>query len=108
MEKLDKALDEVIMEIKNSPEYLKCLELKEKMNSNSEITTLVEQVKFLQKKYVKSNYDPKIKEELDIVTNKLNEIPLYVIYMQNLNIVNEKIEFVKDSLNDYFYELLNK
>jgi len=107
MEKLDKALNDVVLEIKNSKEYKKCLEIKEKMDENEEIVNLVKQVKLLQKKYVRSNYDSKIKEELDMVTAKLNDIPIYVIYLQNLEKVNEKIEIVKDSLNDYFDKLLN-
>ncbi len=107
MEKLDKALEDVILEIKNSNDYLKCIELKKKMDNNKELTDLVEKVKKLQKKYVNSNYDSKIKEELDLVNSKLNDIPLYVMYLQYLEKVNGKIEFVKDSLNDYFYKLLN-
>lgn len=108
MEKLDKALEDVILEIKNSKEYLKCIELKQKMDSNDSIKALVKEIKTLQKKYVKSNYDSKVKEDLDEINKKLNDIPLYVVYLQNLDKVNAKIDFVKDSLNDYFYNLLNE
>lgn len=108
MEKLYKALDEVISCIEESEEYKMCLSLKEKMSTNEEIVSLVEEVKRLQKLYVKKEYDNNIKKELDEVYKKLNEIPIYNIYLNNLEKVNEKIEFVKDNLNDYFYRLLNE
>ena len=38
---------------------------------------------------------------------KLNTIPIYVVYMQYLEKVNEMINIVKDELNDYFVDILN-
>ena len=47
----------------------------------------------------------------DIITDenieKLNTIPIYVVYMQYLEKVNEMINLVKDELNDYFVDILN-
>ena len=108
MEKLFKKLDEVIKCITNSNEYKNYILYKDKMSSNSEINDLVKKLKILQKKYVKSNYDSSIKKELDDVSSRLNNIPIYNMYLTNLEKVNYKIEYVKDSLNDYFYNLLNK
>ena len=107
MEDLYKSLDEVIKCIKDSPEYNKCKELKNKMKNNNEITELVKKTKKLQKDLIKTN-DNNIKEELDKCNNRLNEIPIYYIYNENLKLVNEKIEYVKDRLNDYFYKLFNE
>ena len=107
MEKLNKSLDEVVNCIKNSKEYNKCIELKEKMDTNSEINSLVKEIKLKQKKYIKSN-DPNILEELKILEDKLNNIPIYHIYLDNLEVVNNMINYVKDELNDYFDNLLNK
>ena len=107
MEELNKAVSEVVTYIKETKEYQECLEIKNKMKSNKELTTLIEEVKRVQKKYLRSNYDPKIKEELDILNNKLNDIPIYNIYLDKLNKVNNMIDYVKDDLNDYFYKLLN-
>ena len=75
------------------------------MDKNEEICRLVSDIKKLQKKYVKSNYDDSIKEELDKLESKLNDIPIYVEYNNYLEKVNEMIDFVKDELNDYFTEL---
>ena len=107
MEKLNKSLDEVVDCIKNSKEYKKCIGLKEKMDSNEEVNSLVKEIKTKQKEYIKSN-DPNILSELKSLENSLNSIPIYHVYTINLEKVNEMINYVKDELNDYFQELLNK
>lgn len=108
MEKLNKSLDEVIASIKDSKDYKDCVDLKKQMDSNKELTSLINLVKELQKKYVRSNYDSKVKEELKKEENKLNEIPIYNTYLKKLERVNNMIDYVKDSLNTYFDNLLNK
>ena len=100
-------LNEVINTIINSDDYKKCIELKNTMASNEELVLLIEKIKKLQKKYVNTN-DQELLVELEKLEEELNNIPIYVIYMQYLEKVNEKIEFVKDELNNYFYEVLNK
>ena len=108
MEKLYKSLNEVIDCIKESPEYKECIKIKEQMDSNEELVELINKVKELQKKYIRSNYDSNIKKELDKYESKLKEIPIYNIYLEKLEEVNKMIDYVKDSLNDYFDKLLNK
>ena len=107
MEKFNNALNDVINCIKDSKEYKMCISLKKEMEDNEEINSLIEEVKKYQKKYVKSNYDDSIKVKLDDLNNKLLNIPIYSVYNDNLKIVNEKIDYVRDTLNDYFYNLLN-
>lgn len=108
MEELYKALDEVINSITESDEYKTCIELKDRMSKNINITDKINKIKKLQKEYVKSNYDFNIKIKLDELNNELISIPIYKIYMDNLEKVNEKIDYLKDSLNDYFYRLFNE
>ena len=103
---LNKALDDVINCIIESDDYKKCEEIKKQMSNNTELMELIEKIKRLQKKYVNTN-DEDMLIELKELEEKLNSIPIYVIYMQYLDRVNEKIEFVKDELNDYFYKVLN-
>ena len=104
---MNEALNEVINTIINSDDYKKCIELKNTMTYNEELVSLIEKIKKLQKKYVNTN-DQEILVELKKLEEELNNVPIYVIYMQYLEKVNEKIEFVKDELNNYFYEVLNK
>lgn len=103
---LNKELEEVINTIINSDDYKSCIQLKEKMSTNKEICGLVDKIKVLQKKYVRENGE-EVLEELKLLEERLNEIPIYVIYMQHLEKVNEMINYVKDELNDYFYKVLN-
>ena len=105
---VNKELDEIITYIKNSSNYKKCIQIKEKMSKNEEICSLVDDIKVLQKKYVRSGYlDEKIKEEFLSKEKRLNEIPIYVEYMNCLEEVNNMIDLVKDELNSYFSELCN-
>lgn len=103
---LNKELEEVINTIINSDDYKSCIQLKEKMSTNKEICELVDKIKVLQKKYVRENGE-EVLEELKLLEERLNEIPIYVIYMQHLEKVNKMINYVKDELNDYFYKVLN-
>ncbi len=108
MEKVSKALDEVINCIINSKEYKECISLKKQMADNEEIMNLIDKVKKTQKEYIKSGYDKDIKNKLDSYNEELLSIPLYHTYNQSLEKVNEMINTVKEYLNDYFYKLLNK
>lgn len=107
MENVYKALDDVINVIVNSEDYKKCITYKEQMNENKELVELINKVKELQKKYIRSGYDKEIKEELDSVEEELNNIPIYNEYNSSLIKVNEMIDYVKESFNDYFNKLLN-
>lgn len=104
---MDKAIKEVIDCIINSKEYQECLKIKEKMKDNEDINTRVNKIKKLQKEYLKTN-SLEIEEELKRVEEELNRIPLYAIYNQNLEIVNQKISYVQEEINDYFYKLFNE
>ena len=105
--KLSKAVSEVVSAITDSVEFKECIRLKEKMDQNSEIKELVETVKKLQKKYVRTQ-EESVKEELDKVQERLDSIPLYDSYQKKLAEVNRKIDFIKDELNNYFYNVVNK
>lgn len=104
--KLNKSVNDIVCSITGSQEFKECIRLKEKMNDNSEIKELVESIKKLQKEYVRTS-DEKLKEELDILEKKLESIPLYAYYQKSLAEVNQKIDFIKDELNDYFYSVVN-
>ncbi len=107
MEEVNNSLDEVIKCIKNSKEYKKCILLKCKMDNNSEIKELVKEIKLKQKKYIRNN-DSNTLKELKELEKRLNEIPIYHVYLENLEVVNNMINYLKDELYDYFYNLLNK
>ena len=105
--KLSKAVSDVVTSITESNEFKECIRLKEKMEESSEIKELVESIKNLQKKYVRTE-DENVKKELDGLQERLNGIPLYDNYQKKLEEVNRKISFVRDELNDYFYKVVNE
>lgn len=105
--KLSKAVNDVVSSITESDEFKECIRLKEKMEENSEIKELVETIKKLQKKYVRT-LDEEVKEELDKLQERLDSIPLYDSYQKKLAEVNRKIDIIKDELNDYFYKVVNE
>lgn len=107
MEELNNEIDDIVQYIKNSSEYKKCVLLKEQMNDNDEIKFIVDEIKSLQKKYIRSNYDDKIKKELDKKNEILSNIPIYNVYNQSLDAVNAMIDYVRNRLNDYFEQLTN-
>ena len=104
---MNKAIDEVINTITNSEDYKICIELKEEMNNNLELTNLIKKIKSLQKKYI-TNPSIELEEELNQLNEELEMIPIYVKYNNHLTKVNEMINKVKEELNDYFDKLLNE
>lgn len=108
MENVYKQLDRVINTIKDSDDYKKCIEIKNKMNNNTELVEMIERVKKLQKKIVNNPDSIDLENEYNELNNKLNDIPIYHDYLYYLDRVNEMIIFVKDSLNDYFVEIINE
>jgi len=107
MENVNQVLDEIVNYIKDSSEYKKIISIKKQMSTNEEINNIIISIKKMQKKYVRSGYNSKYKEELDKLNKQLNEIPIYIIYQNNLDLINQQINYVKDTLNDYFYHLFN-
>lgn len=101
-------IDDLILFVKQSKEYQLCLEAKAKMSENKELMQLIEEVKNLQKQYIRSNNSNEIKKILDEKIHVLNEIPLFVTYNLNLEVVNQKLQVIQEELNDYFYMKLNK
>ncbi len=104
--KLDSVLEDVVASITDSFEFKECIRLKEKMNKSDEIKELVAEVKRLQKQLIKTG-DDEVRMKLEKVQGRLNNIPLYDTYQKKLALVNEKIEVIKDELNDYFYRVVN-
>ena len=108
MEELNKAVEDLISYIKSTKEYQNCLLYQEKMSKNEEIENLIKEIKTTQKMYVKSNYDSSLEEKLKSLEEELYRIPLYVSYNQELEKVNLMIDCIRDTLNQYFDQLLNQ
>jgi cell fate (sporulation/competence/biofilm development) regulator YlbF (YheA/YmcA/DUF963 family) len=101
------SLEDLINYIKSTDDYKKVIELKKEIDKDKELKQLISEVKKIQKEYVRSNFDDKVKEKLDIELNLLNSNKLFVTYTYHLDKVNDMIKLVKDELNNYFYEITN-
>lgn len=97
-------IDEIISEIENSDEYQKYIILKDKISNNKELMLLINRVRILQKDYL---HHLSSKEELDKLTNELNDNPLYREYKNTLDEINNMYTIIENSLNNYFQNKLN-
>lgn len=100
-------LSSIISEIKESDEYKKVLLLKEEIDNDKDLVKLINDIKTLQKKYVNNKNDSDIKHELDMKNEELNKNSKFVEYNYYLDIVNKKIDLVRDKINDYFSNLVS-
>ncbi len=103
---LDLKIDNLISCIKETEEYKNCILLQEKMKKNEKLRELIEEIKRLQKKYIKTNSE-EVLENLKQQEKKLNDIPIYLDYNNNLKVVNEMLFAVKEELSNYFNNKLN-
>ena len=102
-QKILNKLDEIINEIESSDEYKKYLLLKEEIGKNKELVILINKVRQLNKDYLHNLVK---KEELDNVTNELNNHPLYREYLNNISVINNKLSIVENTINNYFKKKL--
>ena len=105
-ENVEKELNNLIEYISNTPQYKNCILIKEQMKKNENINKLIKKIKRLQKLFVRENSE-NIKMDLEDAEEKLNSIPIYNEYINNLKEVNEMIAFINDELNDYFSKKIN-
>ena len=105
---LDKVL-ELVREIKNDKEYREYITLRDKVKSNKEIMERIDNIKTLQKQYIKSAYlDDEIKAKLDKELSELEDIPLYKEYLLKEKKINNILISIKEGINSSFDNILNK
>ena len=105
---LDKAL-ELVKEIKNDKEYREYVTLRNEIKSNKEIMKRIENIKTLQKQYIKSAYlDDEIKVKLDKELSELEDIPLYKEYLLKEKKINNILTTIKEGINVSFENILNR
>lgn len=98
-------VDEIIEVIKTSSNYQKYLLLQEKMNSNQELISLIDEVKSLQKMIVNGkDKENELNEKMFLLENN----PLYREYNNIVNDINNEFAIVENTLNNYFDKKFNK
>lgn len=96
-------VDEIIKEIEDSDDYKKYLLLKEEINNNKELVLLINKVRQMNKDYTHKIVK---KEELDSVTNELNNHPLYREYLNTISVINNEFSIIENTINNYFKKKL--
>lgn len=98
-------IDLLITKIKDSNEYKEYLNLLEQLKDSNLINNLVEEIRNINKKLVKTP-SIKLQEKLALKQKELNEIPLYQDYIEKLEILNNMLLLVKDKFDKYIETLL--
>lgn len=105
---MQQKLNDIVSIITTSDDYLECIRLKKQLSNNLELMRLIADIKKLQKQCVRYPEDEQLKKQLASQNEKLDKIPLYMVYMNHLEQVNIMISYVADELNDYFFQVLNQ
>ncbi len=104
-------VEDLVSIIKNSEEYQQYMMLKEKIQKNIELTSLIENIKRIQKELVKKEANKEDINELEKeyfhLLEKLNQIPLYVDFKNTQRSLNEIYQSIKEQLDDYFNKVFN-
>ncbi len=99
-------VEELFQTIEESVEYKSYLNISELLNNNKEIKSLVSEIKRLQQKSVKLEYnnDPKYKEVDKLIEEKvakLNSIPIYKEYLNRMNELNDILAESSSQIEKY-------
>lgn len=97
-------IDEIKEYIESTNEYQNYLKLKEQIDSNQELKSLIEEIKKIQKDIV---HGQKRESELKEKELLLNNNPLYREYLNNVYEVNNMYAIIENTLNNYFNDKLN-
>ncbi len=99
---------ELTNKIKEDKLYKDYMKLRQELKKDENITKTIEEIKRLQRKYVKANYhDKETLAKINNLTNELEKIPLYVIYQQKEENLNNNLVFIKEGLRDTFSSIVD-
>lgn len=92
-------------DLKMSKLYKDYAKVKENLKNNSEITTLIKNIKRMQK-IATNNKDVKIEKDLKKMYDKLYSIPLYQSYLIIKEELEENLYMISDNFDKYFKSIL--
>ncbi len=92
-------------DLKMSKLYKDYVKVKENLKNNSEITTLIKNIKRMQK-IATNNKDVKIEKDLKKMYDKLYSIPLYQSYLIIKEELEETLYMISDNFDKYFKSIL--
>lgn len=107
---LDK-LDDIIRNIQEGNTYQEYQFLFQKLLKHEKADILIKKVKNIQKEMIKKEIKKEsildLETEMNSILEELNTIPLYVEFVSKQEELNQIYQFLKQSLDDYFFNLLS-
>lgn len=100
---MDETVDKLIESIKNSDEYNDLIKIQNQIEEDQLITSLTQGIIKLQKQMVKTGVD--CNQELDDLYYQLNNIDLYIEYLNARDKYNELINNINQKINNYINDL---
>jgi cell fate (sporulation/competence/biofilm development) regulator YmcA (YheA/YmcA/DUF963 family) len=112
MNDIIKEINELIITIKGTDTYKNYLHILNQVEDSEDINHLVSEIKKLQQDAVKEesiNHQDKVLELDKIINSKINElnnIPLYIDYINACNEVNNLLNLTKEKFQTYFDNII--
>lgn len=98
---------ELVKTIKDDSLYKEYMELRLELKANKNINDKIEEVKRYQRKYVKGNYqDKEYLDKINSLVKELETIPLYYIYRQKEEELNNNLLLIKEGLRETFSNIV--
>ena len=100
---------ELVKTIKEDNLYKEYRKLRHELKSNKKINNKIEEVKRLQRKYVMGNYhDKELLDNINTLIKELESIPLYYIYSQKEEALNNNLLLIKEGLSSSFHDIVKE
>ncbi len=108
---IENSISELFNSIESSSEYQEYQKIKEILESDQEVLSLVDEIKKLQKKstVLEYNNDPKYLEldkEIEQKVKKLNEMPAYIKYLQAMEDFNQVLKMSSSLISNYVDDIV--
>ncbi len=108
-EEIENKAKELVQAIKDDDKYKEYINLREKLKDNKDIMSKMQEVKRLQKEYVKGAYlDKEIETKLNSLLKELEQNSLYQEYLAKEKEINKILNNINEGLNIIFNKLLNE
>ena len=105
MNNIEKEIDKLFDDIETSELYKNYKKIKKQINNNTELKELLEKIKRLQKIVVNTK-DKNVDIELKKLYEELDNYPLYQSYLSIKEELEEELQNISFTLNDYFKSIL--
>lgn len=108
-EEIKKRAEELVKALKEDKRYQEYITLRDELKNNKDILDKMQEIKSLQKKYVKSAYlDKDIELKIKELTKELEQNSLYREYLIKEKEINNILMTITEGLNVTFNNILNK